>query len=202
MPLENDIIERIQKDFRPDESACAIELLSECGETGYIARCIVVAAQGSLESLRANIRQAKSDFRDVVMAAEYDGTLKLTKARDLCFSFLVDAPEKFWISEVGPALQLRGYTLSSLETSHATVGPVCLRYRHWRRHRNVRWGPRADQDRKEKQAMDTPRRCQRTRNLRPTLPFQRCKKVRGCRFMLYPRKAEAEQVPQAADIRR
>jgi hypothetical protein len=55
MPLEPDIIERIQRDFSPEDAAIAIELLTASGETGRVARCIVVAAAGKLESLREQI---------------------------------------------------------------------------------------------------------------------------------------------------
>lgn len=119
--LESDIADRVRADFPGEEAREAINLLEEAGVSqGRIARCIVVASEGSIESLRQYIEMAERDPRDVIVAAEYD--LPLQK-RDLRASFLIDSPEKFWIGGIAAALHSRGFVLKSLESRAATAGP-------------------------------------------------------------------------------
>lgn len=119
MSLEADIIERIRADF-PDADT-AIADLSASGKTGRIARCIVIASNGSQEKMREYIQMAEMDFRDVIVAGEYDETMR--PVRDLCVSFLIAAPDDFWIGETAKSLHKRGYFLTSLKSHPATVGP-------------------------------------------------------------------------------
>src|SRR5262245_42570392 len=122
MPLEPDIAARIREDFSPADAETAIELLTASGENGRVARCIVVASGGNLQSIRGLIEVASRDYRDAIVAGEYDGALQ--RIRDLSSSFLVDSPEAFWIAHIANTLNLRGFTLQSLETRPATVGPL------------------------------------------------------------------------------
>ena len=61
MPLEADIVDRVRADFGPAEGAGALDELVANGTTGRIARCIVLAAGGSLERLRELIGMANRD---------------------------------------------------------------------------------------------------------------------------------------------
>jgi hypothetical protein len=121
MPLEPDITARIRKDFSHDEAEEAIELLTASGENGRLARCIVVGSDGKLQALRDLIEVAGRDYRDAIVAGEYDAGLQ--RIRDLTSSFLVDSPEAFWIAHVANALNAKGFTLQAIETRPATVGP-------------------------------------------------------------------------------
>lgn len=119
MALDADIIERIQADF--EDADAAITELSTSGETGRVGRCIVFAANGSLERMREYIRMAELDFRDVIIAGEYDEAMR--RMRDLCVSFLIATPDDFWIGETAKSIHRRGYSLSGLISRPATVGP-------------------------------------------------------------------------------
>ena len=110
MPLETDIVERLRADFGRVDSDTAIRLLTEARQAGRVARCIVVASRGSLPLLRANVELARSDYRDAIMAGEYERGEHL---RDLSASFLIDTPEKFWIGQVALVMAPRGYALTS-----------------------------------------------------------------------------------------
>jgi hypothetical protein len=120
MALEPDIVERVRRDFGT-ESEQAMDLLQKSGQTGRIARCIIVASRGSVDLLGKTIEQARLDFRDAIAAGEYDSAQR--QIRDLRASFLLDSPEKFWLSGVACTMALRGYTLMSLESRPATAPP-------------------------------------------------------------------------------
>ncbi len=120
MPLERDIVEKIKHVFSPEDAAKAIELLSVAGKSGRVARCVVFAAGGSLERLRTYLQLADQDYRDVIVAGEYQEMHRYL--RDFRVSFLIDAPLKWWISEVAVALAQRDYFLSSVETVPANNG--------------------------------------------------------------------------------
>lgn len=119
MSLDADIIERIRADF-PDADA-PIAVLHSSGQTGRVARCIVVASNGSLQKMREYIRMADVDFRDVIVAGEYDELM--CPIRDLSVSFLIATPEDFWIRETAKSAYKCGYTLTRLKSRPATVGP-------------------------------------------------------------------------------
>ncbi|TWU35835.1 hypothetical protein Q31b_52700 [Novipirellula aureliae] len=119
MTLEADIIERIRADF-PD-AGTALAAMSVSGKTGRIARCIVFASNGSLEKMREYIQMAETDFRDVIVAGEYDETMR--PVRDLCVSFLIASPDDFWIAETAKSIYKRGYSLTAVKSGPATVGP-------------------------------------------------------------------------------
>jgi hypothetical protein len=114
MPLERDIVEKIKQTFLPEDAARAIELLSMADKSGRVARCIVFAASGNLKKLKSYLQLADQDYRDVIVAGEYQETHR--HLRDFRVSFLIDSPLKWWISEVAAALARRDYFLSSVET--------------------------------------------------------------------------------------
>jgi len=122
MSLESDIVERLKADFDDDEFPTALQLLTDSGVTGRVARCIVVAAAGSLDALLQQIQIAATDYRDAIVAGEYDG-IRMQQVRDLRASFLIEDPLDFWIGELTIFLNSRGFQLVSLESRKATAGP-------------------------------------------------------------------------------
>jgi hypothetical protein len=110
----------VEADFGPQFTPKAIELLTAAGESGRLARCIVHLAHGDLAELERHIRLEKEDYRDVVMAAEYDD-MRLP-VRDLRASFLIDSREKMWIGDLAAALSGRGFFLESIQTATMDSG--------------------------------------------------------------------------------
>jgi len=121
MALEADIVGRVRADFDAADGPTALDELSVSGESGRIARCIVLAAGGSLERLRELIGMADIDYRDVIVAGEYDAAMQ--RVRDLRVSFLINSPHDFWIGETAAAIYKHGYFLTELKSHPATVGP-------------------------------------------------------------------------------
>ncbi|MCX5688667.1 MAG: hypothetical protein NTV94_02550 [Planctomycetota bacterium] len=76
-----------------------------------VLRCIVVAADGNERRLHELVELADDDDRDVLVAGEY---LEGRRFRDLSESFLIDHPEKFWISQATWLLARRGYRLTTV----------------------------------------------------------------------------------------
>jgi len=85
MALPRDIVEKIEQTFSPEDAPSAIELLSAKEWSGRLARCIVFAAKGNVERLKACIQLAHEDYRDAITAGEYRDDERL---RDLTNSFV------------------------------------------------------------------------------------------------------------------
>jgi hypothetical protein len=122
MALEQDVISRLQHDFCTAEASVAIAELSACEPSGRVARCIVVAANGSLERLRDLIARAKLDDRIIISYGEY-GDIGGPRLRDLRVSFLIASPPDFWIGETAVTAHKHGYALTSLASQPASIGP-------------------------------------------------------------------------------
>lgn len=120
MPLEPDIIDYIRATFDPGHASTAVNELAASGNSERLARCVAVGAGGSIERLRELIEMAAFDYRDVIVAGEYDSAMRHT--RDLRVSFLIDSPEDFWISGVALTAHKHGYYLTILET-HCITNP-------------------------------------------------------------------------------
>jgi hypothetical protein len=118
MPLEPDIVEKINEQFAHADAREAVALLEGAGKSGRTARCMVFGARGSLAELRLFLARDEDDWRDAFMVENDEDGWPL---RDFSCSFLIDAPEKFWISKVARALAGRGYTLKSLDTVPAEI---------------------------------------------------------------------------------
>jgi hypothetical protein len=118
--IEADIVERVRQDFAEDSVAEAITALNESDARGRVARCIVIAANGSLSSLQSAIELGKYDWRDAIVAGEY---VNGDRVRDLRVSFLIDHPNQMWVGEVAVALHERGMELRSVATRPAPLGP-------------------------------------------------------------------------------
>ena len=89
MLLPEDIIAKIRKDFSEDEMLPILQLLSELQKeyperSSRILRCIVFLAHGSFEEFARAVALARLDWRDLIVAAEYDGwSGEDNKRRDL-----------------------------------------------------------------------------------------------------------------------
>jgi hypothetical protein len=121
-PLPLDVIDRLNSDFGDRANAVASLLTGSADRIGdRVVRCIVYAARGDESKVQCLIELARQDYRDVIIAGEYDEVME--QIRDLRASFLIDGPEKFWVGEVTCMMDSRGYRLTSLETRPATEGP-------------------------------------------------------------------------------
>jgi hypothetical protein len=120
VPLERDTVRRVEAEFGPQSTAKAIEVLTAAGQSGRLARCIVHLAKGDLAELERYIRLEKEDYRDIVMAAEYDDMRRCV--RDLRASFLIDSREKMWIGDLAAALSSRGFFLESVQAGTMDSG--------------------------------------------------------------------------------
>ena len=90
MDLPGDVVAFIERRFDAADRAPAVAILSAAVIEGgpfasaRLVRCAAVASGGSLEKLRAETDRLRVDWRDVVVAGEYeviDGDL--TRVRDL-----------------------------------------------------------------------------------------------------------------------
>jgi hypothetical protein len=126
-PLPLDVMDRLNTDFGDRADAVAALLLAgrQIGSADCIGdrlvRCIVCAARGDESKVQHLIELTRQDYRDVIIAGEYDEAMR--QIRDLSVSFLIDSPEKFWVGEVACMMASRGYRLAALETRPATAGP-------------------------------------------------------------------------------
>ena len=75
-----DIIEKIKRDFdSPDEADLALSVLADFVDqnqdlsTDRILRCIVFVANGDIDKLEKAIDLASTDYRDLIVWAEYNG---------------------------------------------------------------------------------------------------------------------------------
>jgi len=71
MNIEPDIVEQVQADFPPDAVPSILAQLEAASSTPHIQRCIVFAARGHPWYFGYLCRHTKTDYRDVIMAAEY-----------------------------------------------------------------------------------------------------------------------------------
>lgn len=72
MNVAQDIVDQLQHDFPADEIDKRLAQLTEASSTTRIQRCIVFASRGHAWYFDYLCRLAKIDYRDVIMAAEYD----------------------------------------------------------------------------------------------------------------------------------
>jgi hypothetical protein len=90
MPLPEDVLDWICSNIAADERKTAISLLeSAVTHEGTppeprLLRCAAVASRGEIERLRRNVERLRIDYRDVIMAGEYEvENSKLKRVRDL-----------------------------------------------------------------------------------------------------------------------
>ena len=85
LPL--DLVSRVLRDFG-ERAEKVLDILRVCRTGGpehlcdRLARCVVFAASGDETRLMELLELWRQDFRDVIMAAEYDG-LGVLRLRDL-----------------------------------------------------------------------------------------------------------------------
>jgi hypothetical protein len=86
-PLPLDVLDRLTRDFGPRADAVAAVLLSHrrIGSADFLGdrllRCIVHAAGADERRVRQLVELARQDYRDVIVAGEYDGAMR--QVRDL-----------------------------------------------------------------------------------------------------------------------
>ncbi|UCD90697.1 MAG: hypothetical protein JSW04_04515 [Desulfobacterales bacterium] len=90
--LAQDILGKVNWDFEaPDDAALALSVLQDFAEqnrklaSDRILRCIIFVAKGDLDVLDKAIGLAKTDYRDLIVWAEYDE--KYERVRDLSTPF-------------------------------------------------------------------------------------------------------------------
>lgn len=66
-----DIVEKILGQYEADAVGLVHSRLEDLGDDRLI-RCALYLAQGSIERLEAEVKLGQTDFRDLIMAAEYD----------------------------------------------------------------------------------------------------------------------------------
>ncbi len=66
-----DIVDRVVKEF-PADSLGQVHLCLEELRSDRLSRCAVFLAKGSIAKLQAAVSLGKEDYRDLIMAAEYD----------------------------------------------------------------------------------------------------------------------------------
>ena len=92
--LPDDVAARIATDFaapRRQEVTEALLGLSEATrEHARVARCVLFVADGDLERLRQMVELAHTDYRDAIVAAEYDREDR--RLRDLSRPFGAEQP--------------------------------------------------------------------------------------------------------------
>lgn len=77
-PLPSDVVEQLRHDFGDSADVVALLLLAcrRLGSSDFIGdrlvRCIVFATRGDESRITRLIELERQDFRDVIMAAEYD----------------------------------------------------------------------------------------------------------------------------------
>jgi hypothetical protein len=71
MNIEPDIVERVRADFPPEAVADVLNKLEAASSSPRIQRCIVFAGRGHPWYFAYLCRHTKTDFRDVIKAAEY-----------------------------------------------------------------------------------------------------------------------------------
>ena len=74
--LPTDIVERVESEFATLGAQAQVDLTAladSCSDGIRIVRCVLHLASGSNEKLFHYIRAAKSDERDVIWWAEYEG---------------------------------------------------------------------------------------------------------------------------------
>lgn len=114
VPLEDDIVERIRRDFALNEADEAIRRLGEHALGSRVRRCIVVIADGNLNELKRWIEFANLDSRDVISRGECDR--EGNRLRHLSSSFLIEGKVNFWIAHMADILDSRGFRLVDLKS--------------------------------------------------------------------------------------
>lgn len=72
MALPQDVIECIQKDFPETEVPALLAQIESASESARVQRCIAFAAHGHPCYFGFLCRLAQVDYRDVIMAGEYE----------------------------------------------------------------------------------------------------------------------------------
>lgn len=90
MTLPEDVLEWICSNFDESERQVAVSVLESAvihdgtPAEPRLLRCATVASRGDIEKLRRNVERLGVDYRDVIMAGEYElQNKKIKRVRDL-----------------------------------------------------------------------------------------------------------------------
>ncbi len=78
MPLPEDLLDWIWSNFDESERQVAVSLLESAAihdgtpAEARLLRCAALASRGDIEKLRRNVERLGIDYRDVIMAGEYE----------------------------------------------------------------------------------------------------------------------------------
>jgi hypothetical protein len=78
MSLPVDVVDKVLQDFPKDESVIILQLMNEFEQTKpewftpRILRCIIFLSKGKFEKFASTVKEAQTDWRDVIVAAEYE----------------------------------------------------------------------------------------------------------------------------------
>lgn len=103
LSLPADVVSKIASDFPSDPLATVLALLDdyEGPERLRVVRCIVHLAEGNTDKLLEFIGSARTDYRDVIYWAEYDGDDRRIRDFNQPFSATPDRPGEVSLSYVG-----------------------------------------------------------------------------------------------------
>jgi hypothetical protein len=133
-PLPPDVVDRLSRDFGERADAVAALLLAHRQSPSRLflddrtLRCVIHVAGGDEQRIQQLIDLKDHDYRDVIKAGEYDEAER--RVRNLCTTFLIDSPEKFWASGLASLMDSRGYRLTALETRPVTADPFICNTEH------------------------------------------------------------------------
>jgi hypothetical protein len=77
MPLPQRVIDKVRKEFPPEENDEVLEILSSYGTEDYerekerVLLAILDLSKGKVEAVRELVDRAKKDYRDVLFWSEY-----------------------------------------------------------------------------------------------------------------------------------
>lgn len=72
MEIDPDIVSQVRSDFPPDEVSARLDQLAAASMCQRVLRCIVFAARGHPWYFDSLCKLARIDYRDVIVAAEYE----------------------------------------------------------------------------------------------------------------------------------
>jgi hypothetical protein len=81
--MSPDIQNKLRHDFPEKEFYVAIEMLSEWDAErkglldDRLFRCAIFLAKGDIDRLKIQVELGKHDYRDLIVAAEYEGDLRV-----------------------------------------------------------------------------------------------------------------------------
>jgi hypothetical protein len=84
MALEQQIVERVAREFEDEERSAALELLASYAgpEATRVLAAILTLSKGSLANIRRYVENARIDYRDILYWVEYYDSDPMLRGRD------------------------------------------------------------------------------------------------------------------------